>query len=199
MTVVIDTPQGERSGSSVMEVSVLRIPALTMESHSLQTRLRGEAVAVDIPGAPTLFALTGNANDLAQTATRLFDPSVNPGPDSVLPTMAKLGRADQRGRQVVMPEDKYPQLVRFTNILIPRSVEEVDPSNLADSYGPVFALNRIILTLTNEPVTKGIKNRFPWWDRHINRHFDETSTSSETRINLIAYLSSASFSTEVYR
>lgn len=92
MTVVVDTPKGERSGSGVMEVSVRRIPALTMESHSLETRLRGEAVAVDIPGLPTLFALTGNPEELAQAATRLFEPSISPGPDNVLPLIAKLGR-----------------------------------------------------------------------------------------------------------
>src|SRR5207253_11489286 len=63
MTVYVDTPAGPRSGSSVIEV-VYSPPVLM--GHS-QSDVRGEAVAVDLPGG-TLFALLRSPTDRSAAA-----------------------------------------------------------------------------------------------------------------------------------
>lgn len=99
-----------------------------------------------------------------------------------------------------MPKDKYPQMVRFKNIIVPSSVEEVDPGNLARSYGPGFVLNRITLTLTNEALMRGIEKRLLWWEQYKEIHFDGSSTRSVDYSNgiLASHLASASFSTDSF-
>jgi hypothetical protein len=56
MTVEVSTPQGLKTGSSVMEVSATRQILATSETHPISAGLRGEAVVVDLPSGP-LFAL----------------------------------------------------------------------------------------------------------------------------------------------
>jgi hypothetical protein len=58
MTVEVDTPQGLRSGSGVMEMSSAKAWHITPETQATDTRFKGEAVAVNLLGG-TLFALVG--------------------------------------------------------------------------------------------------------------------------------------------
>ncbi len=55
MTVEIDTPQGVRTGSSVIEVATSQ--GSGVPNRNLGYRVRGEAVAVDLPARQTVFAL----------------------------------------------------------------------------------------------------------------------------------------------
>ena len=73
LTVEVDTPQGLRTGSSVIEVQTsvageYSIPSPGAVSH----RVRGEAVAVDLPGGQTLFALLRSDNDIDWASRVMF-------------------------------------------------------------------------------------------------------------------------------
>lgn len=60
LTVEVETPQGLRTGSSVIEVELSqpRDSARTLpQARKILREFRGEAVAVDLPGGRTLFAL----------------------------------------------------------------------------------------------------------------------------------------------
>lgn len=52
-----------------------------------------------------------------------------------------------------VPFAVLPELVRFRNIDDPNSREPVSPDNLGASFGPGVNLKRVVLQLTNEPVT----------------------------------------------
>jgi hypothetical protein len=57
---------------------------------------------------------------------------------------------------------EYPLLLRFGNIADPRTVEQVDPDNLAASFGYGVRLKRITITMLGKtPVTKGISKYLP--------------------------------------
>ena len=77
LTVEVETPEGLRIGSSVIEVE-------TSESsfpHStVNHRVRGEAVAVNLPSGKTLFALlrSENDNDWASRVIFMLAPEVAP-------------------------------------------------------------------------------------------------------------------------
>ena len=58
----------------------------------------------------------------------------------------------------LVPEE-IPMLVRFRDIDDPKSVEEVDPEDLAKSFGPGVKLARVTIEMTRDPVTKGIKKQ----------------------------------------
>ena len=108
-------------------------------------RTRGEAVAVDLPGGQTLFALLPDPNltqtvldpewnnDWVESAKRISGGNTPEGPLAMTPGAQTSRFAKPIG---------YPRLVRFRNIDDPKTVEEVDPANLAVSFGPGARLIR---------------------------------------------------------
>lgn len=65
LTVEVETPEGLRTGSSVIEVMqrIVR-PGSHPSSWAIDRRIRGEAVAVDLPQGQTLFALLRSESDI---------------------------------------------------------------------------------------------------------------------------------------
>jgi hypothetical protein len=79
-----------------------------------------------------------------------------------------------------------PLLVRFRDISDPKTVEKVDPANLAASFGAGVKLTRATIEtvpsgywpfnlfgIGGSPVTRGIEARLPWWKDRPNKSFDE--------------------------
>lgn len=157
MTVEVNTPQGIKSGSSVHEVSSQLQNLPGKGGPTPLTRFRGEAVAVDLLGGRTLFALLDrNGFDATEHFERYGGTS-----ESFVANVTKLGRRDQRGRTAVLRPDNYPMLVTFRDIDDPTSVQAVEPANLAASFGPGVKLRRITLEITGDGVTSGIEKRLP--------------------------------------
>lgn len=215
LKVEVETPEGLRTGYSVIEVK------FGYGSY----KITGEAVAVDLPKGQTLFGLLRNGRDVdwarnayawlgkERLASWQIDGGIGSdredGPDSSERGAYFWGNvADYRGTVPVprlwsyAPGDKaadnYPYFVRFRDIRDPKSVEQVDPDNLAKSFGPGYRLKSLTATFTDAPVTRGIEKRFTWWARYLDRHFDGTSTIAEDvqDPNLAAHLASGDFSTE---
>jgi hypothetical protein len=164
LTVEIDTPEGLRTGSSVIEVATqLASQYAIPDPGKLTARVKGEAVAINLPGGQVLFALLsipgvyGGAESYAELAfpqirlrrTGNYDRSM----------IARLIR--QRGIGIV-PAQNYPMLVRFTNIADPKTLEAVDPYNLAKSFAKGVSLRRITVRITSEPVTDNIERTLSW-------------------------------------
>jgi hypothetical protein len=184
LTVEVDTPEGLKTGSSVIEVETrvagkLAIPSPGAVSH----RVRGEAVTIELGEAGTLFALLRSNADsdwasrvlflLARTVpfeetkgreeNAAFDLRFNdmmtlkgpqPLPRHFRDLPPKKGQASQT-------PTAYPILVRFADIVDPKTVELVDPDNLAASFGKGVKLRRITLERTEDAVTTGIQGRLP--------------------------------------
>jgi hypothetical protein len=53
-------------------------------------------------------------------------------------------------------------LVRFKNPSDPRSVERVDPTNLAASFGPGARILQATLAIADEPVTTNLETQLAW-------------------------------------
>ena len=66
-----------------------------------------------------------------------------------------------KGRVELAPGD-LPLLVRFRDINDPKTVERVDPNDLAASFGPGVYLKRATVEITRDPVTTGIVKRLSW-------------------------------------
>lgn len=155
MTVYVDTPAGPRSGSSVIEV--VSSPAAPMGSS--QNDVRGEAVAVDLPGG-TLFALLRSPTDRSAAAHYVGHAFA-----SALPADQdwRVG-IDNLKRQTApapLPRDALPTLVRFRDPADARTIEVLSPSNLAAGFGPGVRLNRVEIQMTDDPVTSTIERRLP--------------------------------------
>ena len=163
MTVKVVTPEGLRTGSAVHEQIVSKSNVDLGElSGKRGMRTRGEAVAVDLPGGQTLFALIPDSevaqaaldpewhNDWVESARRISGRETPQGPLAIMV-----------GKQTIQFAKLSPMLVRFRDIADSKSVEQVDPGDLANSFGPGYRLASLTVQVTDEPVTTGIEKRLP--------------------------------------
>ena len=157
---------------------------------------RGEAVAVDVGELGTLFLLlAGRDKDGKPTSIapgrRLLIPVLSPQLDQDTPgNNLDLGRALARmtPRKADVPMEHIPFLVRFRDINNPKSVEAVVPNNLAAQFGEGTRLMRVMIELTDDPVTTGIEKRLPWLsamksvalDGQRLRHFGKAETTANS-------------------
>lgn len=62
----------------------------------------------------------------------------------------------------VLQLDVIPMLVHFSDLNDPKSVVQVDPTDLGASFGTGVVLRDVIIEVTEEPITTGIVARLPW-------------------------------------
>ena len=146
-----------KTGSSVVEVEWFlygRLLKLLPISNEGGTKLKGEAAFVDLGEGRYLFALL---KDVEKLAAMTF---IEPGKRYW--KVAGPVIADSSFKGAVNPQD-YPMLVTFKDISDPASVQKVYPNNLAASFGRGVKLKRIMLEITNEPVTNGEVEKVLGW------------------------------------
>ncbi|UAB78713.1 hypothetical protein INR77_03015 [Erythrobacter sp. SCSIO 43205] len=206
LTVEVETPEGLKTGSSVIEVqqTVMR-PGSAPGNLGVSRKVRGEAVAVDLPRNQTLFTLLRSESNV-DWASYLYVYLKPPSTDKEfvdrlddvlevtgereLPRMwPPVGHIGER--------PAYPMLVTFSDIDDPTKVVRVDPDDLSASFGEGVSLKRITVALTDDPVTTGIEERLSWlreiWPNKLNGDRFEDMTTTEPS----AKLSANSFSTEI--
>ena len=158
LTVEVATPQGLRTGSSVIELHYSGLHTGIGWASGGGYDVKGEAAAVDLGGGHVLFALLtrpGASDGAAQYVTSAF-----PMPSST--TADYFAKLRARRDVGVLPTSAYPMLVTFGDVRDPKSVVAVDPADLAKSFGAGTKLTRITVQMTDEPVTKAIEKRLGW-------------------------------------
>lgn len=200
MTVEVQTLQGLKTGSSVIEVRLTRGMAIG-DSSGVGSSVRGEAVVVDLPDGP-LFVLL-EVPDAGPPLQAIVPDALlgrrSSGPDEVMADTAKLGstwfseyKADlprHRDNGFEQSDNGWPLMVRFRNLNDPKSVERVDP----DTVG----VKRIRLETTSDDVTTGIEKRLGWLHNE-GQTLDFNSGPSFSRSPLLAQmLYQRMFSTEI--
>lgn len=181
LTVEVETPEGLKTGSSVIEVQQ-SIGRTTMDGFGelLILRIRGEAVAVDLPDGRTLYALLRSGGDVEWAARVIpfLSPDANDdnplddfllleGEKELPRTWSKSGPFNNRSA--------YPMMVTCGAEADPTSVAQVDPDNLAASFGEGVTLKRITAEVTDDPVTTGIEKRLEWLPNYYDKMLDGRS------------------------
>lgn len=170
LTLVVETPEGEDSGSAVTRVeNVTSKGALLLpEARGTRSYWTGEAVAVEVLPGRWLFALLSGEGrtDAGHWVYAAYDLGAAVGSDgyrSYDAAMAKL-RAQPMEVPVPLPADGLPLLVTFDDITRPETVRRVDPSDLAALFGEGVRLQAVTLEITRAPVTEGrVEGVLGWW------------------------------------
>lgn len=188
ITLSVETPEGLKSGSSVMEVRTRRYPAWTTLGQSTgDSHLTGQAVFVDLgptrDGKPqnlvallTLGARGENPN-LHFLPGEAFEPlwkqrQASPGfrgASSELPKLPPGTKAELRGKLI-------PTLVTFEDMNDPKTARVVQPDGFTKVFGAGVTLQSAtieivpagtwpltLLGVGGEPVTQGIERKLVWW------------------------------------
>lgn len=172
MTVEVETPQGLRQGASVWELAQ-RIDKRPIAGSGVQLTFRGEAVAIDLASGKTLFALLTSGDGDADYAKLLPGRALGSRLEGESESKEA---APWRKKAELWPKatatlglartNPLPMLVTFSDISDPKSVEQVDPANLAASLGAGYRLKAVYIEQTGDPVTTGVGKRLPWISRH---------------------------------
>jgi hypothetical protein len=179
-TVIVDTPEGKRSGSSVVEVKTYFPGGLTRaQGYAVTSKDQGEATVVDLGARGLLFVTLASeerlTNALAHgTSFGCYAPFPREKfrgkfGDHTSPNEEYAAYHDELNRQKPkgdMPFKYLPMLVRFRDVHDPASVERVDPSDLAASFGSGVKFDRMSIEITDAPVTKRIEAVLPWLASH---------------------------------
>jgi hypothetical protein len=176
MTVEVQTPQGIKTGTSVMELSTALTGVNMPHLNATETRFSGEAVMVDLPSS-MLFVLVGptpSGDDIRGAVINTFAYPRRPEAAKLVALFKMFGRKESMGREVVMRAEDYPKLVLFRDIRDPKTVELVDPNDFAKSFGAGVRLRRIMLTVVDEQVTVGISKRLIWLGQNSMARLDMT-------------------------
>ncbi len=175
LTVDVQTPDGVRSGSSVLEYEVRSsglLGTLGTQSTGRYTGgiIHGQAVVIDLPDGPIfalLYGTGGSTGDMSEAILNaLGGPKITN--DDLMIFARKMGARGAHYvaeiRRTVDTHERipnWPMMVRFRDINDPKSVEQVGP----DAIG----VRRIWVETTRDPVTTGIEKRFPSWFEDLTR------------------------------
>jgi hypothetical protein len=159
LTVTVVTPSGEVSGAAVMHEKVWwgQLPA---SSSEVEYKIEGEATMVEVAPGKYLFALLDGSEE---RAARTFPGKSGDSAGDHWKMIAALRESRP------LPRDAWPMLVTFADVSDPKSVRQVDPKNLAASFGPGYRLKDMALEITDEEATKGAVEKVLGWiyDRKV--------------------------------
>lgn len=172
LTVVVDTPEGVRQGSTVIEVDTHTEP---LPGPHIQRGAVGEAAVIDLGRRGLLFALPRGDTDLdwaSQVYTYLNPPppkglsvsevaaySVNAARNSK--AEIKLPRYFTTSDPHLRPSG-YPLLVRFRDPSDYRTLERVDPDNLSATFGIGVRLQKVTVQITKDDRVRRVIRYLPW-------------------------------------
>jgi hypothetical protein len=176
LKVEVETPEGIKSGFSVIEVK--------WDKAGRGFNVRGEAVAVDLPKSETLFVLLRSQpsvdwaaylHQLVKLENSPEDQTLYYGQIAADPRVWTVPRTLESpwGNKEMI--DNYPYFVRFKDMADPKSVEQVDPDNLAKSFGAGYRLKSLTVQMTGEPVTVEIEKRLGWLMSVKGKNLDGSS------------------------
>lgn len=167
LTLVVETPGDEVTGSSVIEVRVSFYQGgQFMSGTEVHYGLTGEATVVEVLPGRVLFALTGDSEELFFKAAKdRFDGMTRGEWLRAMPGQTEL---------VTLTVDLIPSLVTFDDITKPETAREVDPEDLAAVFGAGVRLRAVTLEITDEAVTEGrVEGILGWLNdpRHLRNPY----------------------------
>ena len=164
MTVVIETPEGVKSGSSVRQISYHTEPHLGDVGGTYYSVSKGDAVMVDLGPRGIVFALLRGQNgdeDYAHSVALSAFPSKELTP---------------AGTKIALNSDAYPLFATFSRLSDPKTLQVIDPradqlrkfgkdrgrKTFAEAFGDGVILKEISIEATTDPVTSTIEYKLPW-------------------------------------
>lgn len=162
LTIEVDTPDGLKSGSSVIETRAWEGNWGPMEARGVRADARGEAVYVDMGGGKHVIAVLGwgpRGEDQDKTFG-LTRAALAPGRHVDWKEEHKLkGKGD-------LPPVYVPTLVTFADVNDPKTARVVQPDEFAQVFGPGVRFVRARIETTDDAISTDIVNKLPMLTTH---------------------------------
>lgn len=185
ITLEVETPAGLKIGRSILQISLNEdiVPG-GISFWTVSGGFAGEAAVVEVAPGQFLFALLRSekgSDNRTYLAHSVF-PEILRERNAKRLSNAEWMQLYARPRaKREIPRAEMPLLVRFRNIGDPKTVEKVDPANLAASFGPGFRLKSASLEMLGKGgnMTKGEVEKVvgPIWGSKLNTEWTTLSSA----------------------
>lgn len=198
-----------KSGTVVNELSIsFNDGIFAGMGNAFTPGCRGDAVVVDLGDKGLLFVLLKgdearkgrSGYDMGSQVPLGFVHSEIPEWRSYPGEWPQKLDALAKRRGAVWVEPRYlPLMVRFRDINNPATVERVDPTDLAKTYGPGVRIDSALLEITGDAPTRGIAKRMPEWFGRYEKEYrlldgNNTGAVSFADKSVAAHIGAGSFS-----
>lgn len=158
LAIEVDTPDGPKIASSVLEVYQSNVSWGLPEARGLRQSLKGEAVFLDLGhGKHVIMLLAHGAN--AQDQSKIirlpgiaFRAAGKPAHWSQLATLTG---------KVALEGENVPTLVTFVNLNDPKTAHVVTPDAFESVFGTGYRFKRSWIEMTNDSTTWRIDKSVP--------------------------------------
>jgi len=164
LTARIVTPEGPVTSSNVIEIRYKdnRLSGFGLpEASGVQSSVKGEALAVELPSKRVLFILLGDQagqDTPADWPGRLWQSQSATFDDLVALIGSKIGAPPE-----ALPAEQWPLMVTFRDLQNPDSLQVISGDDLSFWFGPGVRVDELSLQITREPATSGeITRLLPW-------------------------------------
>jgi hypothetical protein len=159
LTIEVQTPEGIKSGSGVIETAVWESADWgPSEARGIRRRARGDAIFVDLGQGRNLVALLAYGPDADEG--NLF--GLKRGALGIDKAVDWKDQAKVKGRGE-LPTSSLPILITFSNLNDPATARRIEPEAIDGVFGPGFKFRRAIVETTNEPIGPSIETKLLWW------------------------------------
>jgi hypothetical protein len=190
-TVIVDTPQGQREGSSILKLKVVEYPSrLINRKRTTKTGLYGEAVFVDLPNGKTLFIPLHTRPPLPIMS---YKKALN-NKQFTLSQGEIVEKIKLHPTPFSISEADHPMMFYFEKNESPQTLQQAMP-NLSASFGfgSGYAIHSMQISATSEAVnTNKIIRKIPWVE-YENRTLSPNFTGQTTNKNIMRNVNRTNF------
>ncbi|WP_168075562.1 hypothetical protein [Caulobacter sp. SSI4214] len=165
LSVEIEVSGKRYLGHGVRQIYQNHVSAWPDQTSIINTYVSGEAFWIDVDHGPSLFLLLKDHR-----------PGVNSVWNPIRYLFSEEGGAARSlgdGKIVHLKPEYLPGLLVFGNISDSSSAILIHPENIKDVYGRDARIISSELSITNSPLTRGIKDKIPWIDNFKPKMFIE--------------------------
>jgi hypothetical protein len=163
LTLEVESEGAIRSGSSVIEVRLIKQPQFIIPVPPFVPEASGEAVFADLGKGRSVIALLVSNGD-----TNIDYPKY------VVPfhlDLTKRGRDqiifEERRTKWELAWNRLPTFMTFGDLSDPTTGRQINTAEFETVLGPDVHFRRILVETTDEPITHEIEKRFPWWNQKL--------------------------------
>ena len=179
-TIIIDTPEGEKSGSAVREMTFSMSPCARREVEPCRAEVstKGEAVVIDLGKRGIVFSTMTDSSYYAVFDLFLGSPGETIAGVKYYSSLKNAKASLNQSPFPTYPTTQYPMMVTFKDMKDPKTVELVyqseririanqmaDEYKITDNFEKLFGkgvkIKDVIIEMTDENVTRKISDYLP--------------------------------------
>jgi hypothetical protein len=194
LTIKVETPEGPRRGSSVIQVIVERSVPFWGDT-GIHFRVTGKAPAIELPDGRLVFALLWASTNEILPELAVEDTNAIPAIADRLRRMntgafwsrLKARRPDMFVDAAMMSRRMTPSAgARYPTIVVvdpaaAKPIQPIDPANAEDVLGPGFGLTGLEFRIVDGPPDMAFD---PAWLARVSQALDDMASSGLPRLNL---------------